>query len=299
MKGWQRRFVVLSDSRLRYYKKLNDPRPVGIINLSLVDATLEISDKKKLRFGICVKGCKRIFRFKARTQEERNQWCSAFIKSIERNESIEKDSYLLQESRFWKNCDRVNEVTFLNEADSGDILLFTGKTVISGITRKITNSHYDHVAMVLTFLEDDEIYFLESTASGVHVTTWTELKTYVDELYSKVVWRKLYCERDDDFCEVLGTFINAVDNMGYKISISKLLRRRSLMPRESEVLDQNRIVDKNRTFFCSELIAKAYKTLGLLISTRSCTTIYPKHFSSKKNLELTNASLGEELRITF
>lgn len=87
----------------------------------------------------------------------------------------------------------------MREADSGDILLFRGRTVMSGITRKITNSSYDHVAMVITFLEDDEIYFLESTASGVHITTWSELKTYKDKLYSKIVWRKLYCDRDDDF----------------------------------------------------------------------------------------------------
>ena len=71
--------------------------------------------------------------------------------------------------------------------------------MISGITRKITNSGYDHVAMVLTFLEDEEIYFLESTAEGVHVTTWSELKQYKNQLYSKIVWRKLHCERNEDF----------------------------------------------------------------------------------------------------
>ncbi|CAI2369331.1 unnamed protein product [Moneuplotes crassus] len=298
-KGWQKRYVVLSYNRICYYKNEHDPHPVGIINLSMVDATVEISRKQKLKFSVLITGLKRKFRFKARTQEERNQWCSALIRSIENSDSCEKDSSFLNESRFWKKCDRINESTFLNEADSGDIILFTGKTVMSGITRKITNSNYDHVAMVLTFLEDNEVYLLESTASGVHITTWTDLKTYKDELYSKIVWRKLYCNRNETFCEVLGNFVNAVDDRGYDISIGRLLRRRSRMPTPSEILDEERIVDKSRNFFCSELVAKAYKTLGLLISSKSCTKIYPKHFSSKKSLKLTKSALGEELCVTF
>ena len=71
------------------------------------------------------------------------------------------------------------------------------------------------------------------------------------------------------------------------------------MPVRADLDDTQKIVSNNRTFFCSELIAKAYKTLRIYVSSRSCTTIYPKHFSSKKNLELTNASIGEELLITF
>lgn len=170
---------------------------------------------------------------------------------------------------------------------------------MAGITRKITHSTYDHVAMILTFADDDEVYFLESTASGVHITTWTELKKFKDKLYHKIVWRKLNCNRDNDFCEILSTFVNAVDDMGYKISFRKLLKRRSTMPRNSELYDKNRIVEKDRTFFCSELIAKAYKTLGFLISSRSSTSFYPNHFSKKKNLGLTNANLSEELMISF
>ena len=101
--------------------------------------------------------------------------------------------------KFWKKCDRINEETFLQEADSGDIILFKGKSISSGITRKVTSSEYDHVAMVITFQDDDEIYLLESTIEGVHIVTWTELKTYKDLLYSRIVWRKLYCERDSEF----------------------------------------------------------------------------------------------------
>ena len=70
------------------------------------------------------------------------------------------------------------------------------------------------------------------------------------------------------------------------------------MPRQSQVVVGKKIVEENRTFFWSELIAKAFKTLGIFITNKSSAKIYPSHFSSRKRLELTNAVLGEELIIT-
>lgn len=41
------------------------------------------------------------------------------------------------------------------------------------------------------------------------------------------------------------------------------------------------LVDPDRTFFCSELVAKAMKVLGIIENDeRSCAKFYPKHFSS-------------------
>lgn len=92
--------------------------------------------------------------------------------------------------------------------------------------------------------------------------------------------------------------IEAVEDKKYKISLGKLLKRFSVLPRQSQLGPGAKMIEQDRTFFCSELIAKAFKTLGLYITDRSWTTIYPKHFSAKKRLELTNAVLGEELIIT-
>lgn len=55
-------------------------------------------------------------------------------------------------------------------------------------------------------------------------------------------------------------------------------------------------IDENRTFFWSELIAKAYKCFGIYNSDESWTKVFPKHFSSSDNkLKLENAKLGEEV----
>lgn len=113
----------------------------------------------------------------------------------------------------------------MREADSGDILLFKGKAFTSKMTRQLTSSEYDHVAMVLTFWDDDEIYILEATSEGVHIVGWSDLMRFKDQFYSKIVWRRLYCKRDDEFWEILQTFVEAVEDKKYKISIGKLLRK--------------------------------------------------------------------------
>lgn len=269
-KGWQKRYVYLSQNRICYYRNPDDPTPAGLLNLERLEARVKITKKDKLVFSVLVDGCKREFKFKAKTQEERNQWGSEIIKHIvQTNDSRTKDADLIKERKFWKQCDKVNQETFIKEADSGDILLFRGKTFASKMTRKFTSSDYDHVAMVLTFQDDDEIYLLEATSDGVHVVSWSDLNRFRDQIYSKIVWRKLYANRDDDFCEILSTFVEAVEDKKYKITLGKLCRRQSVMPRRDQLIKSGSFVEKNRTFFCSELIAKAFKTLGLLMTVRS------------------------------
>ena len=60
----------------------------------------------------------------------------------------------------------------------------------------------------------------------------------------------------------------------------------------------SRLVADNRTFFCSELVAKAFKILGVIENdTTSCTQFYPKHFSTEGQsfLKLTEGTdIGQE-----
>lgn len=64
--------------------------------------------------------------------------------------------------------DQVDEKTFLKICDIGDILLFRGKHFGAKITRGVTNSTFDHVAMILRFdSESDEIFFFDATGQGV------------------------------------------------------------------------------------------------------------------------------------
>lgn len=75
--------------------------------------------------------------------------------------------------------------------------------------------------------------------------------------------------------------------MKYKVTLSKLFQKKE------ETLDQN------RTFFCSELVALAYKQLKLLPSDVASAQYWPGAFSTEKSLPLVGATLGEELTLDF
>ena len=68
------------------------------------------------------------------------------------------------------------------------------------------------------------------------------------------------------------------------MSASKMTRTESVDVMDLGI-DQNgeqRLIAIDRTFFCSELVAKAYKILGILEDdNKSSAKYYPSHFSSK------------------
>ena len=145
----------------------------------------------------------------------------------------------------------------------------------SKVTRMLTQSDYDHVAMVLKFDEDKEVYFLEATTEGVSMTAWSVLKTYSDILYSRVVIRHLHANRDEQMMEELAAFVDKAVGKKYQINATKLLVR------ESNIVNKGEIMEEDRTFFCSELVAKAYKTLGFINCGGKCSSrFYPSHFST-------------------
>ena len=51
---------------------------------------------------------------------------------------------------FWKVC-RISSQELMENAQTGDILLFTGKTMQDSIIRGITGSKYDHVGMLVKY----------------------------------------------------------------------------------------------------------------------------------------------------
>lgn len=56
--------------------------------------------------------------------------------------------------------------------------------------------------------------------------------------------------------------------------------------------------DESRGYFCSELVAKAYKSIGLIDQKKSSGRYWPVDFSEKNQLELKNgAYLGSEQSI--
>ena len=65
--------------------------------------------------------------------------------------------------------------------------------------------------------------------------------------------------------------------------------------------NSNRLVEKDRVFFCSELIAKAYKCVRLMAPTQdSCTNFFPVAFTSEKQeIKLINGPLLGNEQVIF
>ena len=80
------------------------------------------------------------------------------------------------------------------------------------MTRKLTNSHFDNVAMCLKFDTDpDEIYLLEATGgSGVAINRWLFLKEHVgkNKFYDKIVLRHINFDRNDKMVNNLEKFLS-------------------------------------------------------------------------------------------
>lgn len=92
----------------------------------------------------------------------------------------------------------------MKRADTGDIVLFRCSAVGGHLT---TASHYDHVAMVLKFEDDqDEIYLLESVGNlGLTLNRWKHLRKHVGEgkFYKKMVLRHVNFERGSKMVDSL------------------------------------------------------------------------------------------------
>lgn len=69
--------------------------------------------------------------------------------------------------------------------------------------------------------------------------------------------------------------------------------------RQNTVTEDKDEIDEDRTFFCSELVAKAYKMCGIIVDDDvSCTRYLPGHFSdsSDRPLKLTEGTFIEQDR---
>ena len=76
--------------------------------------------------------------------------------------------------------------------------------------------------------------------------------------------------------ETLDKFIKQTGDAKYAFTVNSLFKRQTIVKK-----DPNRLVDKDRTFFCSELIAKVYKVVNIMKPTNeACTNFLPSAFTS-------------------
>lgn len=297
--GWNPKYCVLNKRVFNWFKLGHLNSFQGSFNFDLMSCQLKIEGDPltSTEFHLIPIEFNKIFKFRAQTNEEMQAWYVALEYAIETSAGYkQKLLKIYEEPKFWK-FERMVIKQFLKTVDSGDILLFTSKMGPSGVQRMFTGSRYDHVAMFLISNPPGgsrEIFVFEATSNeGVGLCRFEAfIQNNWHEFFERLVYRKLLYKRVPEFYSKLQKFLDHAYGKTYKVSAEKLLKKESL------VLDGEDF--KDRTFFCSELVAAAYKRLGLLPKDRSSTQYWPGSFSMEEDLNLLDgAALSQEYLLDF
>jgi hypothetical protein len=95
-------------------------------------------------------------------------------------------------------------------------------------------------------------------------------------VFDKVVIRQLKFKRTNEQIDKLESVLSEIVGREYEFSISYVManNRQSI-----KLPDQTTLVDQQRKFFCSELVAKVYKVCGIMDDEKSSTGYLPCHFA--------------------
>ena len=86
----------------------------------------------------------------------------------------------------------------------------------------------------------------------------------------------------------LGKFLDQAQGKEYGLGGNLLRTKSEKVINDADVEEEDKlIIAEDRTFFCSELVAKAFKILKIIEDDDiSCTTYFPAHFGSKHDSKL-------------
>lgn len=283
IKRWQLKFCVLKANTFAYYSKSNLKQPSGCFNFEQL--FVKIQAKAQTSFLITIVGCRRSFLFRAVNSEEAFEWITVLRSHIEGSlgQTCSVEMLSLQK-KFWK-FPQISVFEFLDCVKTGDILLFRTNSIVSKAQRTVTRSNYDHVALLIK--HSGYVAFLESTrVIGVNVLFWEEfIEKQWHLLYDHLVYRKLTVKDPEALENTVKKFISESMGKKFNASIKKILGKKE--------------TNENEGYFCSELVASAYKKAGLLPSDVSSSNYWPGNFAGERPLFLINASLGPLIRINF
>jgi hypothetical protein len=286
LKVWQKRHLVLEQSKLKYYHSEKEPKPAGIIDFDVltVEVTLENND-----FILLITESPRNFHFRCKTEQEARDWVYFISLRSQFSKGSKGISPVSLQRKYWK-YDRISQYQFECQAETGDLLLFRGKSALSKMQRAVTRGKYDHVALLVKSTSNDNLFLFEVTGvEGVALLLWNDFMLYHwHELYSRLTFKKIHWERNENSLRKLNEFIEKVRGMDYNLSAGKLMRNR-----------QDKDPRNKKGFFCSELIATALKEIDVLDKARPSSKYWPGDFDDGKLKLLPPAFVDNGLVIDF
>ena len=265
---WSKRFLDLSMCKLKYYHKENDKIPAGILDFNILTISPILQGNE---FTLDIKNSSRNFKFRCKTEQESRNWVYSISQHIQNSFGSKIVLPISTKKKFWR-FDRISPFQFEEEVETGDLLLFRGKSVLSKMQRAVTRGHYDHVALLIKYPSKKIGLFEVTGVDGVAVLLWDDFIFYQwQNLYSRLTYKKLVWDRPDEALLKLLEFVNTVKGMDYRLSASKLMsKKHDKDPRQK------------KGFFCSELIATAYKIAGLIPDDKPSSKYWPGDFEDGK-----------------
>lgn len=179
----------------------------------------------------------------------------------------------------------------LNELNTGDIVLFKGKSILSKTLEYFGKSAYSHVGIILKnpkFLNeelDDGYYILESTFDGVpdsenhNIKVGVQIHDFENTLRespeNSVYIRKVHCKRDDKFYETFSEIHKKIHNTPYDLRLKDWCD--ALIDLDYPL---TKITSENDTnqFWCSAMVSYVLNRLGI-IDNLPFSIIAPRDFS--------------------
>lgn len=283
-KSWSKVFIVLYQNCLKIFGCEDKKYLIGSLNFELYTFSVEVISYNEVK--ITAFSCKRSFHLRF-PNEEASRWIYGLTYQVQDSFGNKYRISRDLDHKFWKNT-KISENFFLKRANSGDILLFQSKNYKSRLQRCFTRSKYDHVGLVLKFL-NGEIGFIEaSLLYGVVFTYWDQLFCKEQKkIYTKIVYRQLNVSRSETMLSNLDSFVQLARGKAYHFSLMRTRNKITLDPGQEQ------------TFFCSELVASGLKSMGLLDSSIPSHKYYPSAFSQKSDLKLIKGYYLDEQLIDF
>ena len=205
-------------------------------------------------------------------------------------------------------------------AETGDCVLFRTKNPVATLQRAVTLSAWDHVGLLIhrnnaglvcAAAEAATTGIIECDMNGCR---YYSLDNYVacewHRQYSEMALRQLLWDRRGaaEVSTALETWSDEVLGLPYRLTLAKITGGGGSGKGDGAGDaaggdgggDAAPPVSVPPNFFCSELVAHAYQTLGVLPASRPAAGYWPVTFSEDSGLELLRgASLGEAIPIDF
>ncbi|OMJ80167.1 hypothetical protein SteCoe_19663 [Stentor coeruleus] len=278
IKKFKKCYIILENKHLYIYT--NDLKVLlkAIINFDQVESTVSFNSRENDRIILRFKDNSVYFEFKG-PSEEISEWYTLFSQHIKNSSPTKNPSFLGKTpKKFWK-FDNISNYEFMHSAQTGDIILFKGRSKICLALRGIMNSEFDHIGVI--YILNNLIYIFESTRStGVILTSWTEFMEHSwYNMYSRIAYRKLILDRNECFYNQAHEFV--VESEGKPYKLLKLSN------------------DDHKGYFCSELVAEFYRRTGVIYHNTPAKKFMPKNFINGYGVNIIQGELGPLQDIKF